>query len=326
MRNYLGALVKKSILPPGTVLSQAAKDADIQDHPIHHGLLWKSAIGMPTTDQFGILKSSYGISDLILEDMANSHILPKLDRFDSALFVVMKMPVFDNGIIRYEHIAFYLTQSLLISIQQLEGDTFSPIVERYKSGSGRVIERQGDYLLYLLMDLIAGGYFLCLKAIDEYLVSLANQSGLDTAFISRLQSLKKDVTTLKRYALYTEMVTDSLKKMSHPLIETKTTKYYQDLSDHVAQINEIVTDIAEEIRTKIDQRVMEINLEATLTMRQLTVVASIFLPLTFVTGYFGMNLLNLPGSSWAPMSLFLSLAMCILVLVMLLVYRRSRWM
>lgn len=290
---------------------------------------WVNVEGFKEVSQIEKLGETLNIDKLVLEDILDHETRPKFEEYDHYSFTVMKMLYTDKetGVIFHEQVSFILSGNLLISFQMEYGDVFDKVRERLRKASGRIRNRKADYLMYALMDVAVDNYFVVLDAYDERVRNLEDQilDNPEQHIIADIRQLRKDNIILRKASSPLREVLNTMLKSETRSFESSTKKYLRELQEHVIQTNEAI-EMARELSTGL----MEIYLSALNTQmgnvnKALTVIATIFLPLTFITGIYGMNFQILPGADY-PLGFWIIMAFMFLLFIGMLIYfRLKKW-
>ncbi|MBL7938458.1 MAG: magnesium/cobalt transporter CorA [Flavobacteriales bacterium] len=272
----------------------------------------------------------FNLHPLLLEDILNTDHRPKLEEYQDTLFVVAKMLGLDEetGGVHSEQICFVLRKNLVISFQERPGDVLDPIRERIRKDLGRVRRAGADYLLYALLDVIVDNYFLIVedlgKRIEELERKIMVRPGNED--LLTIQELRGLLIGVNRYVTPTRELAGRLNSIQSPLIDKSTRRYINDLQDHTVYIaetintdREILTSLENTYHAGQNARMMQV-------MKLLTIISTIFIPLTFIVGVFGMNFDYMPELRWRYGYFMVMGSMAIIAGVMLLWFRRKRWL
>ena len=293
-------------------------------------ITWININGLNHVDQIEKLGQHYDLHPLIIEDIASTNQRPKVDEYGKYQFIVLKMLYFDEDqTLKIEHISFVLGMNYVLSFQESEGDVFDPIRERLRAAKGRVRSLGADYLLYLLMDAIVDNYFNLIETIGDKVEvledKLFDQNG-DNNITSDIQDLKRDILRIRRAVYPLREVINKLEKSENDFIHEKTHKYLRDLYDHIIQVSESIDIYREMIWGLMDMYMSTISNKMNEVMKVLTIMASIFIPLTFLAGIYGMNFENIPELKF-EYGYFVLLGIMILVFVgMIYYFKRKKWL
>jgi magnesium transporter len=296
---------------------------------------WIQVNGVPDPETLRTLGRQFELPDLALEDVLNSGQRPKLDLYEEQLFLVLSLPRFVDGELEIVQISMFAGHNYVILFNPLEIDPFEPIRRRLRPPNNqRMRTRNVDYLLYALMDLVIDAGFPVLEAMGERIEQLEDDllqaPGRQT--LAEIHRLRRELLLLRRRLWPQREVVSVLLRGDAALIEPHTHPYLRDCYDHSVQImdlqesfREVSTSLLEVYLSSVGNRTNEI-------MRVLTIIATIFIPLTFIVGIYGMNFEH-PDSPWAMPELgwyygypLVWLIMLSLVGGMLWYFRRRRWL
>jgi magnesium transporter len=261
---------------------------------------WVNVDGLhnqPIIDELG---KFFCIHSLLLEDITTDH-QPKAEEYEEFFFLTLKMLYrIENGVIDYEQISFVLGKEFLVSFQEKEGDLFDSFRDRIRLNQGRVRKLKADYLLYRLLDIIVDNYYAVLDAVGvqiELIEEDVYQNPTEHNFL-RIQKIKKDLLFLRK-ALYP--LRDALSRIikdESNFIDTKTIRYYNDVYDHVAHLIDSIETYKDLNSGLMDIHINSMNTRMNEVMKVLTVISTIFMPLTFIVGVYGMNFKYFPEIEW----------------------------
>lgn len=236
---------------------------------------------------------------LLVEDITTDH-QPKVEEFDDYLFFTLKMLYrIEEDSIDYEQISFVLGKDYLLSFQEKEGDLFGNLRERIRLDQGRVRKKKADYLLYRLIDIIVDNYYSVLDAIGQKIETIEEdiyQNSIEQQF-KNIQKLKKELIYLRK-ALYP--LRDAMSKLikdESGFIEPANIRYYRDVYDHVVHLIDSLDTYKDLTSALMDIYINTLNTRMNEVMKVLTIISTIFIPLTFIVGVYGMNF-NTEKSAW----------------------------
>ena len=291
---------------------------------------WINVNGLNHVDEIEKLGQHYKLHPLIIEDIASTKQRPKVDEYEDYLFIVLKMLYFDgNQDLKIEHISFVLGPNYVLSFQETEGDVFDPIRERLRTGKGRARGLGADYLLYILMDAIVDNYFALIETFGDKIEDLEDKlfdNKTDENITSEIQTLKKEILKIRRAVYPLREVVNKLEKNENEFIQEKTHNYLRDLYDHIIQVSESIDIYREMIWGLMDMYMSTISNKMNEVMKVLTIMASIFIPLTFLAGIYGMNFENIPELKFKNGYFVLLGLMLVVFLGMLYYFRKRKWL
>lgn len=280
---------------------------------------WLNVSGLDKEEWIKAIGTSYKIHTLSLEDALNVNHPPKVDIFDHYIFVTLKMIMPDNESWSEEHISFTLQENLVISFQEHEADVFNPIRERLKSGIGRLRNKKADYLLYALLDVIIDNYFSVTHKLTDQLYQLQEELILDKNVTDqeKITQLHNEWIRLRQIILPFRTAFNQLVIAEDTSITDPTLHYFKDLKDHLQQLTNELQMQQDLINSVVNQNMTNLSYNTNEVMRKLTVIATIFIPLTFIAGVYGMNFDNMPELHWEYGYLF---AWAVMIITAILMY------
>lgn len=290
---------------------------------------WINVDGVHQLELVKKLGDYFGMHPLVLEDILNTKQRPKMEDFDNYIYIVLKMPHYDekNDEIVLEQVSLILGSNFVISFQEKEGDVFNPIRERIKGDKGRIRKMGSDYLAYALVDAIVDNYFVILEKIGDKVESLEEELVTNPMpeTLQTIHNLKRELIFLRKSVWPLREVISGLERGESPLIKKSTRVYLRDVYDHTIQVIDTVETLRDMVSGMLDIYLSSISNKMNEVMKVLTIIATIFIPLTFIAGIYGMNFQFMPelGLTWSyPAILILMLVM---VIGMLIYFRKKRW-
>jgi magnesium transporter len=352
MKRYLSKLTKKIGLPPGTSIHIGAEQAyaieisqvsysetgikqseikNVEDITIQQdskSINWIDVRGINNTEIINQVGKRFDLHPLIIEDITNTIQLPKIEEHEHSFFLIIKAISFDDSTISMEHICLYFRPQLILSFQEKPTDTFKIVRDRILDKKGKILDKRADYLLYALFDYVIDTYFESLRKIDNRISELNDEVDQNPSqdTLKKIQMLKKQILILKRHFWYLRDIVLVLKRSESTLIAEKTDKYLTDLNDHIAHIIDISESFREELIDLSERHLSAINLRSNDIMKMLTIVAAIFMPLTFLAGIYGMNFKHMPELEWPLAYPILIGLMIFLSMGLLLIFKRKNWL
>jgi len=276
------------------------------------------------------LGENYNFHPLILEDIVDTDQRPKIKDFGDYIFIILKMHYYDkeNNEIKIEQVSLIFGKNYVISFQEREGDVFDSIRERIRNNIGRIRKARSDYLIYALMDAIIDNYFTILEKLGEETEDLEvkvikNPVPANLQIIYRLKSelifLRKSVWPLRE-------VISILEKGESALIDKSTNIYLRDIYGHTIQVMDTVETLRDVISGTLEVYLSSVSNRMNEIMKVLTIIATIFIPLTFIVGIYGMNFQYMPELKWVWSYPVVLLGMLIVGIIMVFYFRRKKWM
>jgi magnesium transporter len=289
---------------------------------------WVHVRGLGNAAALNKLGSAFGLHALVMEDILNTDHLPKVEELDDYLFLTLKVltPEYSFNFTSSQ-VSFVLGKNVLLTFQENVMDLFSLARERLKSGKGRSRSRKCDYLFYLFIDEIVDNYYLVLDNIGEAIEKLEDMvmSQSPEVMGRMIIARRRDLGILRRTL---EPMADEIRKImpdENGLIEEGTQRYLKDVHDHLLHIRQSLG-LYQEMMTGIWELNMSNNANRLNdVMRSLTVIATIFIPLTFVVGIYGMNFKHMPEIEWKWGYPFVMAVMLVLGIWMYVYMKRKKW-
>lgn len=292
---------------------------------------WINVNGLNNTSIIEKLGTHYGLHPLTLEDIANTNHRPKMDEFETYLFIVLKMLYIKNDEeLVFEQVSIVVGDDYVLTFQEAEGDVFNDLRERISSDKGRVRSLGSDYLMYTIIDAVVDHYITVIEAFGDKIEDVEDrvfEDGSDSNEIaSKIQELKREVLKIRRTVFPLREIINHLDKIEHPIIDEKTYNFLRDLYDHIVQINENIEMYREMIWSLLDMYMSIISNKMNEIMKVLTIIATVFIPLTFIAGIYGMNFDYMPELHYKYGYFILWAVMVVIFLLMLIYFRRRKWL
>ncbi|CAF1121740.1 unnamed protein product [Adineta ricciae] len=299
--------------------------------PIRSGeCLWIDIIGNKDKTLLASISRRFMIHPLFILDIETNEQRTKLDVFEDALFLVMKM-IYPDKITQepcFEQISFYVKENILITVQEKSKDIFDKIKKKIVHNIGKTRKSKIDYLFYSLIDTIVDQYMDTLdivntkvEAIDDQLMKNLSRDTLETIYDLKRQMLdyRRLVSPLK------EIINRLQKEEETQIIQESTVIYLKDLFDHVVQVNDTIDTYRETLSSCIDFYMMLNSNAMNEVVKTLTIISTIFIPLTFIAGLYGMNFDNMPEIHWKYGYYVVLVGMAALASIMLIFFKRKNW-
>ena len=291
---------------------------------------WINFNGLNYVKDIEAIGKHYDIHPLVLEDIVNIKQRPKIDEYDHYIFVVLKMLYYDkNSQIISEQVSFILGKNYVISFQESEGDVLDSVRDRLRQDKGRVRSMSSDYLLYTLIDAIVDHYFSVIEILGEKIEDFETAifSGQAADDVSKdIQDLKREILRVRRAIFPLREVVSRIEKNESNLIQEKTITYYRDIYDHLNHVTENIDIYREMIWSLMDMYMTSISNKMNEVMKVLTIMASIFIPLTFIAGIYGMNFDYMPELKYKYSYFILWGVMIVMFLGMLYYFKKKKWL
>ena len=291
---------------------------------------WINIDGLSLTDQIEKLGNNYKLHPLILEDIVDTSQRPKIDEYPDYLFVVFKMLYYNEaGDFVNEHISLVLGSDFVLTFQEADGDVFDSLRQRIENSKGRIRNAGSDYLMFAIMDAVVDHYFTLIETMSDRIETLEDILFLNEPekdITQEIQELKREVLRIRKAVYPFREVVNRIEKIDNHLIDERTLTYIRDLYDHVVQVTESIDIYREMTWGLMDMYMTTISNKMNEVMKVLTIMASIFIPLTFMAGIYGMNFDNMPELHYRYSYYYLWGAMILVFVGLLWYFKRKKWM
>ena len=346
---------KKAGLPPGTLVHIGEKragepiialidydEANFQEREVKAveecfpfrdkpTVTWINVEGVHQVEVVEKLGHCFGLHPLVLEDILNTDQRPKMEIYGDYVYIVLKMLYGGdvNHPIEAEQVSLILGSNFVISFQEgKEGDVFNPVRERIRSGKGLIRTMGSDYLAYSLIDMIVDSYFLILERLGEK-IELLEEALVAHPTATTLQEIRKFKTEMifvRRVVWPLRELVSGLRRKESPLIKETTEIYLRDVYDHTVQVMDTVELYREMLSGMLDIYLSSVSNRLNSVMKVLTIIATIFMPLTFIAGIYGMNFKYMPELEWRWGYPVVWLLVIIIGLSMVVYFKKKKWL
>ncbi|MDP8258458.1 MAG: magnesium/cobalt transporter CorA [Candidatus Aadella gelida] len=299
-------------------------------------ITWINVNGLQDIELIQELGGKFDIHQLVLEDIVNTGQRPKMEDSDNYIFIVLKMIYFDeskNDIVS-EQVSLILAKNFVITFQEKEGDVFDGVRERIRKAKGRIRNMGTDYLAYTIIDAVVDNYFVVMENISEKIEGMENGliNNPTPENLQTIHGLKRDIIFLRKTVWPLREVISGIEKNETPLIQKKTLMYFRDVYDHTIQVIDTIESFRDTVSGLLDIYMSSISNRMNEVMKVLTIIATIFIPITFVAGIYGMNFdpsvskFNMPELGWPFGYIFALGIMGVIAIGMLVYFRRKKWL
>ena len=293
-------------------------------------ITWINVDGLHDVSVIEKLGLHYGIHPLLLEDILHPAQRPKAEDFQNYVYIVLRMLTADgeDGAIVSEQVSIVVGDNFVITFQETPGDVFDPIRDRIRTDKGRIRKMGADYLAYSLLDIIVDHYFVVLERVGERIAAVEDEvvTRPTTETIRQMHGLKNEMIFLRRSVWPLREVVSSLERGESVLFSKNTLVYLRDVYDHTIQVIDTVEGFRDTLSSMLDIYLSSINNRLSEVMKVLTIISTIFIPLTFIAGVYGMNFDNMPELR-TRYGYFVVLGfMFTVALGMLALFRKRKWL
>ena len=345
---------KKAGLPPGTLIHIGEKKTEelkitVIDYEETHfeerevkrveecfvfkdkpTVTWMNVDGLHQVEILEKLGECYGLHPLVLEDILNTDQRPKMEDYGEYIYIVLKALDYNDksNEIETEQISLILGSNFVFSFQEREGDTFDPIRERIRNGKGRIRSMGADYLAYALVDSIVDNYFIILEKLGEKIEFLEDKlvSHPTPETLQTIHHLRREMIFLRKAVWPLREVINGLERGESPLVKGPTRVYLRDVYDHTIQTIDTIETYRDMVSGMLDIYLSSVSNRLNSVMKVLTIIATIFMPLTFLAGVYGMNFKYMPELEWRWGYPFIWLIMAGIGVLMLIFFRKKKWL
>jgi len=274
--------------------------------------------------------SQFDIHPLVLEDILNTKQRPKIEFFDNYIYIVIKMLTWDQKKknINTEQISLVIGNNYVISFQEKEDDIFEPLRERIRRGKGRIRGMGSDYLAYAILDITVDNYFIALEGIGEHMELLEDKllKNPNDQILKEIYIVKRENLLLRKSVWPLREINAQLERYDSPLVRKKTRPFLRDLHDHTMHVIDNVETYRDMIAGLLELYISTLSNKTNDVMKVLTIIATIFIPLTFIVGVYGMNFEHMPELHWPWAYFFVMAAMGLIAMAMLWYFRKKKWL
>ncbi len=306
------------------------EDIKLEDAGPTKDITWLSVKGIHDASLIGKIGESYGLHTLILEDVLNTQHRPKLEHHQDCIFLILKRPAITGDMdMKISHLALVIGPKWVISFQESGDTSFENILPRLNRVGSRLREKGADYLAYCLIDTLVDHYFPLLGHMDEMVDKLDGrvmERSWKEDILNRTGLIKKNALILWKVLWAMRDIGNQLQRMDTPLMSPKNHIFLRDMQDHISH----QVELTEILRIRLDDLtnlyLNRISMRMNEIMKTLTIVGSIFIPLTFVAGIYGMNFVKMPGIESNNGFNVLVAAMVVMAIALLLFFKKRKWL
>jgi magnesium transporter len=291
-------------------------------------VIWIDVCGLGDEPMLRRLAEIFDIHPLALEDVVNVPQRPKAEAYDQQHLVITRMAKAAAAGLDVEQVSLFIGPSYLLTIQEREGDVFDPVRVRIRAGKGLIRRSGPDYLAYALIDAVLDGYYPVLEELGDRLQAIEERILHEVRPSSQrsIHRIRRDLLVLRRAVWPQREAVGALVREDSPLITPKVRQYLRDCLDHAVQILDVIDTYRELASSLMDTHISTMGQRTNEVMKVLTIMASIFIPLTFMAGLYGMNFDYLPELHYAWAYPVLLGLMALVAIVMLIYFRRRGWL
>lgn len=299
-------------------------------HTLPAGITWINVQGLQNMEVIGQLAKKYDIHPLTIEDILNVQQRPKVDEFSHYKFIILKTLSWKAKRQQFstDQLSIILGKEFVLTFQETANPIFDGIIQRLKSDTNQRLRQQGsDYLAYRLMDTIVDYYFIVLEALGNKIDNIEEKiiSHPVPQHTKTLYRLKRQMLSLRKSIWPMREVINHLLQVEEKLISSFTRIYLRDLYDHVVQAIDTVETFRDILSNLLDVYLSSLTNKMNEVMKTLTIIATIFIPLTFIASIYGMNFIHMPELHWRNGYYMVLSSMLIIAIGMLIYFRKKQW-
>ncbi|MBN2029883.1 magnesium/cobalt transporter CorA [bacterium] len=289
---------------------------------------WINIDGLHQVDIIDQIGQHFQIHPLVLEDILSVDQRPKCEDLGNYMQIVLKMITFKENEIQNEQVTLIIGDRYLISFQEKPGDVFEVIRERIRTHKGRIRQMGPDYLAYSLVDAIVDNYFLVIENLGENIEILEDEvmTNPDNRTMQKLHTIKRNLLFLRKSIWPLRELISTLYNGESKLVKKQTMPYFRDLYDHTIRVVEMIETMRDMNAGMFDMYLSSISNKMNEVMKVLTIIATIFIPLTFIAGIYGMNFEYMPELKWRIGYFIVWGMMAVVAIVMVIFFKKRKWL
>ncbi|MBI1424176.1 MAG: magnesium/cobalt transporter CorA [Gammaproteobacteria bacterium] len=303
---------------------------DLLPYKSSNTVSWVIIEGLADMALFRELGEVFDIHPLVLEDIVNTHQRPKMDEYEDYLYMVLKrLEVSDTEFaVEYEQLSLLLFDNMLFTFKEKRDDLFVTVMTRLRAEKGRLRTQSTDYLAYVVLDTIVDGYFALQDSLDAFTddieENLFERPGPE--LLNRIQQAKRELIFVRKSLSPLREMLAALERSDSTLLSEKTHIYLRDVYDHAIRVIESVDSYRDLITGMLEIYLSSVSNRLNEIMKVLTVFSTIFIPLTFITGIYGMNFQDMPELKWPWSYPILWLVFISIPAILLIYFRKRKWL
>jgi magnesium transporter len=290
---------------------------------------WIDVVGIHEPDLIGQIGCGFNIHPLLMEDIMNTTQRPKIDDLGKYICVILKVIAFDESSmdLRVEQLSLVFSDDIILSFQESDSGIFKPLHERLRNNLGRARRMGTDYLAYALMDAVVDHYFVVMEKMGEKIDILENEvvANPKRETLRSVQQIRDEILLVRRAVWPLREVISLLERAESPLIDKTTAIYFRDVYEHTIQVMDTVDTYRDILSGMFDIYLSSVSNRLNEVMKVLTIIATIFMPLTFIAGIYGMNFEFMPGLKSEYGFWIMCLFMLLVFFGMFAAFRKRKW-
>lgn len=353
MPRFINESSQKAGLPPGTLVHTGKRksedmvitvvDYDLQSFfecktaSAHEACLierkaelrWINVDGIGRVDEMEILGNFFKLHPLVMEDILNTGQRPKLEDYEDYMYMVARMIYYDEqqGRVNVEQLSIILGKDFVLTFQENDQNIFEPLIDRIRKGKSIIKKMGTDYLVYTLLDFVVDSYFTVVEKLGDKIEFLEDTMVLkpNPRTLQSIHHLKREMLYLHKAIWPLREVAGALERRESILVKESTGVYLRDVYDHIVQMMDSIETYRDILSGMLDIYLSSVSNRMNEVMKVLTIFSTVFMPLTFLAGIYGMNFKHMPELDWPLGYPALLGLMAVIALLMLLYFKRRKW-
>lgn len=304
---------------------------EIQKYKDNDTVTWVVIEGLANVEIVEGIGKIFDIHQLVLEDILNTHQRPKFEEYEDHLFIVLKCLLPDNGqfSVNYEQISLLVFKNYVFTFKEKTDDLLQTVQQRIKSSKGRIRSLGTDYLTYAILDTIVDQNFVLMDLLDDEITLLedrllTSEPTQDT--LHAIQRIRREIISIRKHVSPVRELMTAMLRSETELINEKTYLYLRDVADHAIRVVESIESYRDILTGLLEIYISSVSNKMNEVMKVLTVFASIFIPLTFIAGIYGMNFEYMPELKWQWAYPALWIAFIVITVALLVYFKRKKWL
>ncbi|MCX6271365.1 MAG: magnesium/cobalt transporter CorA [Bacteroidetes bacterium] len=293
-------------------------------------IVWLDMIGVNHVDIIETIGQSFNLHPLVMEDICNTEQRPKFEEFSGYTFFTLKRSEYTHlpSYVSLTQVSIVFSPDFILTFREEASPIFDTIRKRLLSGASRARTKKSDFLVYLIIDSIVDSYFDIVEKISDEIETIEEKMIIDTdgRFVSMFQRLKRNLTYLLKALYPLREALSKLEKRDNPLLEIQTIPYYRDIYDHTVHLIESIENQRDILSGSMDVYLSSLNNRMNSIMKVLTIIATVFIPLSFFASVYGMNFRYFPELQWRYGYLYFWILIIVILIIMMFHFKKKKWM
>jgi magnesium transporter len=291
---------------------------------------WYDVRGIHDTKLIELFGKNFSIHPIVLENIVDVNQRPKFEEYDKGIFIALRALSFNKkkNEVQKEHVVIYFNNGLIITFQETESDLFEAVRKRILSSSLRIRQRETDYLAYALLDVIVDKYYIVLEEMEDVIENLEEKMLVEQNIKdkNKIHHLKKELLIMRKSVAPLREAIGQFSKTESSFVQNNSQAFIRDLYEHTVQIMDSIDSSRDILNGLQDLFISEISFKMNKVMQLLTLISVIFIPLTFLAGIYGMNFDNIPELHYRYGYHILLGVMFVIFIVLLVFFKRKKWL